>query len=244
MKKSILSSILFVAMAVTLCACSSGTSSSSQVEPKNNNANEQSATEHPSMDDFVITDLTFMLDGAQYTLPCDFSEFENNGWTIVDNLTSDSEYDETEIIECDKISDVFQIEKNGSSYSSGEITIRFVNDGTERKAIKDCKVGNISFNPYLNSDESDFPEIVLAGNFVVNKSVTADDIIAKYGEPTSNESSYFKDSDGSVFPVNQIRYAETIEDSGYLKTVEFIIGQDDDAYPHKNNEFSLSYIKP
>lgn len=226
--------ILFLVLTMTtgiLCACSNNNSDNSTKE----DATSASVSDE-SINDMELTDLTFKLDGVTYTLPCDFSEFEKNGWTIA----SDSDYDGEQTIASNEISQNFEIKKSDGSYPSSNITIGFLNSSSDSLEIKKCKIGKFSFSVELAAETPNNPDIIFAGGLVVDKSITVDDITSKYGEPSNSENNYYLDDDGNRFPATDMFYQKA--DGDYLKTAVFTIGTNDEAMPHKYNEFTLEYI--
>ncbi len=108
--------------------------------------------------------IRFSMDGVEYGLPCSFSDFTDNGWTIYRY----SDIDTNTIIPANSYSFCF-FEKNEE-----DVNVLVFNDSDEAKPAKECKVGNINFTL------SEFDVVLPEG---VSGVPTKDQLIEAYGEP-------------------------------------------------------------
>lgn len=108
--------------------------------------------------------IKFSIDGVEYGLPCNFSDFTDNGWTIYRY----SDIGINTIMPPNSYSFGF-FEKNGE-----DINVLVYNDSDEAKPAKDCKVGNVNF--YFSQFDIVLPE-------GVSGIPTKDQLIEAYGEP-------------------------------------------------------------
>ena len=90
-----------------------------------------------------LADTTFILDGVTYQLPCRYTTFINNGWTI----STKGINGETKIAGNSK--EYVTISKNGTS-----VTIYPYNLSGNAKPISDCYVGEITCEAYNEADFS------------------------------------------------------------------------------------------
>lgn len=112
-----------------------------------------------------LLDFTFTLDGVIYQLPCLYSDFTDNGWTI-----SSTGMSENTVLTANTYEYV-----NMAKAGNG-ITVYFINMSGNEKELKDCKIGGIEVE---RNDLND------AGLFVCAKGITTestkDEVTAAYG---------------------------------------------------------------
>lgn len=215
----------------------------SDVDISNTSSETEEATA-ASLDELELSSLTFNLDGVTYSLPCDFSEFKKNGWSI----SEESDYDETETISAfDTPYDVYVIEKAGDKFDYVTVSIRFMNTTSENAELKDCKVGGIIFT----TDHSEYnPEqgvIEFPGGLVINQLLTEDDILNKFEEEIGFfEGSHYADAEGNFLKYSEGDYQE--REGDYQKVASFLILEDEDMSDDEKdisessiNEFALYY---
>lgn len=104
------------------------------------------------------------IDDVEYTIPCDYKVFKENGWMMSDEDT-DLEFDTYEI-GC-------YLEKNEE-----KLSINYWNPYTEVKNFSECKIGQVMI--YAN----DGIKFELPKGLVFSESTTAADVINLYGEPS------------------------------------------------------------
>lgn len=184
MKKFIALAIVAAMSAISMCACSinistdskssntsetSGTSTSSTSQASNLSSSSQnseaettsSVSSSESYRDELLS-FTFKMDGAEYTIPCDFSEFAKLGYS----------FDKDD-------------ELNGNTYTIGvhaknddeSLNVQMWNPTDSPKKYSECQVGSIEFAL------EDGHEIILPGDLKFDDTVTADVVKEKYGEP-------------------------------------------------------------
>ena len=108
----------------------------------------------------------FSLNGTVYTLPCAYSLFADNGWSI--------EGIDGETLEPDQYT-FSQNMDNGDML----IMASLVNTNTDVLPMEECNVGNISVDNYQAEKGV---KLVLPKNIAVGSAY--DDVVAAYGEPT------------------------------------------------------------
>lgn len=182
MKKLIASCLVIAMLAVSLCACvvktetaSTPSSNSSQPESKTSvQSSDVSSQPESSSDVSVATSSTpsssadlfswnIKFDGHDYTIPCDYKEFEKNGWKLREG--------ENETLNANTYTLTAYLEKDGKS-----ISIQLWNPSKSPVKYSEAKVGSIEVGL------DDKVSIELPGGFVFDESVTVADIKAKYGE--------------------------------------------------------------
>lgn len=130
-------------------------------------SSEQSSSSSANNSDVKISDdirsFQISLDGEVYTMPCEISDFEKNGWTLksADGNLGANEY------------------TFGPYMEKGEkqIALYMVNLSDSEKKLSECPIGQVKVYA------EDQTEVVLPGGLVFDESLTIDDIKAAYGEP-------------------------------------------------------------
>lgn len=110
------------------------------------------------------------IDGIVYTLPCDVSEFEKNGWKLEGEGT---------------------LEKNRYTFidiEKGEDAITVFLQNKTDKVLDYAKCPVVGVDVTLWKLKSDI-SVVFPGNLVVSKKLTKEEIIEKYGQPTEESDS-------------------------------------------------------
>ncbi|MGN0475278.1 MAG: hypothetical protein ACI4IJ_09330 [Acutalibacteraceae bacterium] len=187
MKKKIITVMLAAAMAasvMTSCTVTIGSSkdkdtssdsvvssvsdtSSDEVSDDNLSSDSTSSTSPVNLDDIDISNdwnsWQIAVDGVVYTMPCDISDFEKNGWTLenADGTLKSNQYT------------LSQPMKKGDL----RIYVQIINLSDNEINIADGKVGQVKIDA-----NSEVP-IVLPGKLVFDENLTVEDIKAKYGEP-------------------------------------------------------------
>ncbi len=128
------------------------------------------------------------IDGHVYTIPCDVAEFEKNGWKLGNADTTLKKNQYTLITQAMKKGDMM-------------ISVRIINLSDNELKLADAQVGEVQVAVLDNVST------VLPGGFIFDQNTTADDVKAKYGEPTD-----VVDDDDYV----QLKYK-----GGYYKTITF-----------------------
>ncbi len=122
-----------------------------------------------NVDDIDISDdwksWQIALDGVVYTIPCDVSEFEKNGWTLdgKDESLEPNHYT------------LAQKLYKGDNY----IYVQVLNETSKTITTGEGKISQVDV------DGDDDVSLVLPGGLVFDKNLTVETIKAKYGEPTS-----------------------------------------------------------
>ena len=119
-----------------------------------------------------LDDYTFELDGAVMKLPVSYEEFASHGWSLYSYDNSDTEED---LITAQDY-DYFQM-TNGD----GRIRVYIYNPSGDTKPIRECKIGCIE----VTKDEG--ISFKIAGGLELG--ATADEVLAKFGTPASNNTS-------------------------------------------------------
>lgn len=196
MKKKIITVMLVAAItvsAMTSCSVTIGGSkedasaesyksgfsdtSSDEISSEDASSEQVSSTSPVNVDDIDISNdwssWQIAVDGDVYTMPCDISEFEKNGWKLedADGTLKANQY------------------TLGNTMKKGDlsISVQIVNMSDKEIDVADGKVGRVKVG--LDSKVS----TVLPGKLVFDENLTIEDIKAKYGEPSSEY-----DSDKSV----------------------------------------------
>lgn len=159
---------LIIILVCSLVACNSN-------KGDTNNANNQTSDNEPNtyldkeMSD-QIYDFTIKIEKNTYKLPANLSDFITSGWKYSDgnnpeeNDVKGESYD-TCVVEKNKI----------------KLTLTVINQSGNTKKFKECKVGSVDFT-YTSENNCSFE---LAKNLILNNTTTSDDIISKWGEPTT-----------------------------------------------------------
>lgn len=169
--KKILSTICLLLMPIILLGCGNKNSekevkADQQVEETNTSQEkETSATQSDDLYSFQIT-----LNGKLYTLPADYSEFEQNGWNYK-GVDSDKKVAPNQYTIGDAM-------KNGDM----QVYAQLVNTGKDELSLKECKVGKIQV---CSLDTKKGVTIGLPKG--INFDSTKDDIIKAYGNPTRTD---------------------------------------------------------
>lgn len=187
MKKLVALFLVLAMSAVSMCACSlqvntgssSQSSSSSELsssssqptetpasssESSSTSSSNSSTTTGSSADLFSFT---IKFDGNEYTIPCDYSEFADNGWKLRDG--------EDETLKSKTYTLTAYLKKGDTS-----TLVQLWNPTDSAKKFSECKVGMIKL-AVENGESYELP-----GGFVFDSSVTVDDIKKMYGEPDSS----------------------------------------------------------
>ena len=152
----------------TEAATASRSAATDMTELSTENTGQEETTQHQvdknSLSD-SLDDYTFLLDGVIYQLPCDFSEFTRNGWSV----SPYSDKKDTDLV----------AEGEEVFFSFRKDSLRFVamacNSDKQKKALKDCKIVGVSITSVDSRDFKMAKEITLMS--------TSDDILKAYGEP-------------------------------------------------------------
>lgn len=157
-----------------------------------------------------LMDFTIQIDGAVYRLPMDIAAFKKNGWSFPDY------FDGSKLLNSDSYEST-KLEKNGE-----KIDVQLLNKTGDVQKAGDCPVGRITY------DFSGSLNFYLAGNFNLN-TATLDSIIAKYGEPSSNETygeyteiMYEKEGSSSIYERYTFKFNATSGAVEELNVVNFI----------------------
>lgn len=191
MKKKIITVMLAAAIAVsamTSCSITIGsskdndTSSESVVSSVNDTSSDEasdevsdnvssnesvSSTSPVNVDNINISNdwdsWQISIDGDVYTMPCEISDFEKNGWTLenADGTIKAKQYT------------LGQYLKKGDL----KISVQIVNLSDKEINIADGKIGQVKV------DADNEVQVVLPGKLVFDENLTVEDIKAKYGEP-------------------------------------------------------------
>lgn len=191
--KKVVALLLAVAMCACLCAHgegeqpnesqsipSTGTPAGNESEPgetttpATESASFTSAvTESVSDQGDDLADLVVSIDGSVYQLPCTVQLLLDDGW----QLTSDDQL-RTKEKQIYPYNDVQFVLFRGEEDDFRRIYIYAYNYGTSACSINECTAFRIAAINGIN----DSAEVILAGGFKLNDSLTLDDIIAQYGE--------------------------------------------------------------
>ena len=125
----------------------------------------------PITEELVVSDnlydFTFMLDGVVYQLPCAFSSFTDNGWTI-------SSTGSNGLINANSYTTI-QLAHNGN-----KIYVDVINMSGNAKALEDCKIGGVDIN---RNSLNDWNLLEIAKGITLNSSL--DEITAAFGSGNS-----------------------------------------------------------
>lgn len=106
------------------------------------------------------------LEGKEYTIPCDYSEFKKDGWTLED--------------EDEKLNSNMYIIGEYISKGDSKLRVQLWNPTDSALKYSECQIGKIEIAV------EDNVSVELPGGFVFDKDVTAEDVVEFYGEPTSD----------------------------------------------------------
>lgn len=172
--KKIAALALVVAMsAITMCACSNGTNDGSQTSEissvsDSSNSSQNSEPENVSSDSSSashrdeLLSFTFKMDGVEYTLPCDFSEFAKLGYS----------FDEDEELDGNTYTIGVSPKKDGET-----LNVQMWNPTDSPKKYSECQVGSIGISI------EDGHELILPGDLKFDETITVDVVKEMYGEP-------------------------------------------------------------
>lgn len=185
--------------------------SSEQSSADDSSAVDSSDNDSSSVGGSSKTDALFSwkikLDGQDYTLPCDFSDFKDNGW--------DFESDKSEETLGANYYTIAHLKKGDMS-----LDIDLWNPTESKLAYADCKVGSIS----VSFDDN--VSLELSDGFVFDDKVTSEDIIERYGNP--------KDSGGML--IDEEDYVALNYEYEPWKSVEFMIYKEDNMKKYSDIE--------
>ncbi len=122
------------------------------------------------------------LDGIVYTLPCDLSEFEKNGWHM--EKSSQERYDSGDPLSPHDTTLYFQLTKNDKK-SSIMVRIAFVNPDDTAVPLTNCPVGSVRID-VDGSQSTEGAYVRFPGGFVIDRSVTVNDFKVKYSQPDND----------------------------------------------------------
>lgn len=126
------------------------------------------------------------IDGVVYTLPCEFSEFEKNGW----ELFVEEEHEDDGIMGTNCHGSIEM--KKGED----RITVWLQNTTDEDLEYSKCPVVEVEL--FLEKIKSDM-EVVFPKNLVASKDITKEEVIEKYGEPAEEIEAVEKDPTCALF---------------------------------------------
>ena len=144
-----------------------------------------------------LDDYTFELDGVVMKLPVSYEEFASYGWSLYSYDNSDTEDD---LITAQDY-DYYQM-TNGD----GRITVYIYNPSGDTKPIRECKIGCVE----VTKDEG--ISFKIAGGLELGAS--ADDVLAKFGTPASNNTS----TDYQTIKYKSGEYSKDGETEFYFRT--------------------------
>ncbi len=157
-----------------------------------NSSNESSVAEQSQNPDSTMSGLNIEnmdlfsgaleLDGIVYTLPCDLSEFEKNGWYMT--KSSQERYDSSEPLSPHGTTLYFQLTKNDKK-SSVMVSIEFVNPADTAVPLTNCPIGSVRID-VDGSQSTEGAYVRFPGGFVIDRSVTVNDFKAKYSQPDND----------------------------------------------------------
>lgn len=184
MKKFIALLIALTVSVSLLCACSNDNSDTQlKASSDNKSTSQNSLTESNVVDESDLFSFIIKLDGEKYTLPCNKSEFEDNGWSLSPQSV-DHTPEKTMKPGDSAHYDLYKLdEETGKSIEwwDESYTI-FAHNFTQSDAkLKDVPIYAFLF--MTSHYENKGPELELPGGLVFKHTTTEDDIIAVYGEP-------------------------------------------------------------
>ena len=214
--------ILAAAMALGMCACSQPespaetpsttqpTTAPTEPTPTEPKPTEPEPTEPAPTEPSAISndwrDFSFRLEGHVYRLPCDFSEFAENGWTL--------KYFYTDLPLEPYSSRADFMQKDGL-----QVQISLVNPGDQSKAPEDCLVDSISiYEGFYGHFDFEVAKGISVG-------CSSQKVLAAFGSATQ-EDWYGVDGDGSGEPttIHMLRY-ET--QRGYDQSMTFFFDENE-----------------
>ena len=135
-----------------------------------------------------IYDFKVNIFGDMYSMPCELSVFKDNGWEYKNNKNPESD----------------EVKGNRHAYSDvikegKTITLTVFNPDAETKQFADCKVGSL----YCKFSSENDLTINLANRLSANKDTTIEEVIKKFGEPTTT----LNDENGTTLRYQKDVYA-------------------------------------
>ena len=213
--------ILAAAMALGMCACSQPespaetpsttqpTTAPTEPTPTEPKPTEPEPTEPAPTEPSAISndwrDFSFRLEGHVYRLPCDFSEFAENGWTL--------KYFYTDLPLEPYSSRADFMQKDGL-----QVQISLVNPGDQSKAPEDCLVDSISiYEGFYGHFDFEVAKGISVG-------CSSRKVLDAFGD-AQDETWYGEGDDGGEpISINMLRY-ET--DVGYYQSMSLHFSWDD-----------------
>lgn len=213
--------ILAAAMALGMCACAGPespaetpsttqpTTAPTEPTPTEPKPTEPEPTEPTPTEPSAISndwrDFSFRLEGHVYRLPCDFSEFAENGWTL--------KYFYTDLPLEPYSSRADFMQKDGL-----QVQISLVNPGDQSKAPEDCLVDSISiYEGFYGHFDFEVAKGISVG-------CSSRKVLDAFGD-AQDETWYGEGDDGGEpISINMLRY-ET--DAGYYQSMSLHFSWDD-----------------
>lgn len=238
MKKIIALLLAFSASASVLCACSNDNSSTeSKASSNNGSAAQTSLSESSAVDESDLFSFVIKLDGKKYTLPCDKSEFEKNGFRVSNStafpdsmLKPDYSYgynlykldDDEHVIDWDE-------EYNISAHNFTQSNIK----------LEDAPIYSFRFSVDDDWHEEKGPEVILPGGLVFNHGTTEEEIKAAYGEP--QDIAYYKGvyNDWDYVEIN-LDYKK--REGDFIKNVHFTVVDQSEASADEYVSVLFQYV--
>lgn len=190
MKKFVALLLILTVFVTLLCACSNNKSDTqSNASSDDKSTSNASLTESSAVDESDIFSFVIKLDGEKYTLPCNKSEFEDNGWELspqsIDHTPEKTmKPDSSASYKLKK----YDKDTGKAIHWDGAYSI-FANNFTQSDAkLKDLPIYGFLFTGYKLSGDDNNPELELPGGLVFKHATTKEDIISVYGEPQEIES--------------------------------------------------------
>lgn len=225
MKKIIALLLAFSASASVLCACSNDNGGTESKPSDNESAAKTSLSGSSTVDESDLFSFVIKLDGKKYTLPCDKSEFEKNGF-CVSGMTADDTPDSILKPGDDAGYHLYKLDKD-SGYVikwDEEYSVSAHNFTQEKAKLKDVPIYSFSFSVDDDWHEEKGPELKLPGDLVFNHDTTEEDIIAAYGEP--QDIAYNKDRHDD-FVITDLDYKK--REGDFIKNVHFEVVDQSEA---------------
>lgn len=186
-----------------------------------------------SVDELDLPGHVIEIDGKKYTLPCDFSEFTKNGWSM-----TETDFDENTILKgyCSP-PDLYEIVKEDDYDYDGKIMVGFTNIKEVYVKVMDSKIGRLYFET-----NSSVP-IKLDDGFLIDSKLNTETVINKYGEPYSSEIVTYDLTDSLGDEVtargDELVYQERKGD--YIKVTDFFIPFEEFVAKGVPGSVTLSY---
>lgn len=245
MKKIIVLLLTLIVSASIFCACSNDKDKKedkgrkdSDKSSENVSDSQDSLPDNSAVDESDLFSFNLKLDGVKYTLPCDVTEFEKNGWYV---SRESADVPEKIMKPTDDVGyDLYKKDENTGEIIdfNKEYNIYAYNFTKSDLKLKDCKI--YGFRLYTDSDsEPKGPEVELPGGLIFDYNTKADDILALYGEPYYIN--YDKAFLGEYIDVH-IEYRK--REGDFIKQVEFRVFENgDDPYgSNKSRSVGMTYL--